>query len=582
MKNLKLLSFPGYIFMSMLALIISGNVFAADHASVAADSVKILNAIDASYQPLQNQWYGVIKTYAQRLFWILVLIDLSWSGIIYALEKNDIAEIATSFLKKLITIGFFWSLLKLSDTWIPTIIKSFVQIGTDAGKIMALSPDEIIYKGADIALGVFAVMNKMGMLDALATVIPLTLIAIIIFICFTFVAIQLLVTLVESYIAIGAGVILLGFGGSRWTTDFATKYLQYAVGTGLKLMILYLILGAGQAIFANGALIDHNNVIPSSFAALGTGLIYAFLAYQVPQIASSMMSGSPALTAGGALGAAVTMGATMAGAAAASASAAQTAGSAGVGMAASGTGVAKALGAGYGSGVDAGKSGMDAAAHAVGEVGKHGMGLASNTLGEAVGTVKDNFAGKVDSSAGGKIATSINEGRGGASSPSPVPAPPPILPGGGNSNGGNVLHAGGGKPANSPSSTGADAVSGVGGGIAGTQADTATPNTSKAAGASGASASSGTASTSNAQSESVSAPIPANGNNLGDASNASLNAGGDTSTAAQAQPGNPREALAPQEKKAPLHDRINQLQGFVPNDSASGATIQINLGHTQD
>lgn len=530
--KLKLLERPGFIFMLILALIVSGSAYASD----SANSVRILDAIDASYKPLQAQWYGVIKTYAERLFWILVLIDISWSGIIYALEKNDIAEIATSYIKKLITIGFFWSLLQLSDTWIPSIIKSFIQIGTDAGKVAALSPDEIIYKGADLALSMFAAMNKMGMLDALATVIPLTLIAIIIFICFTFVAIQLLVTLIESYIAIGGGVILLGFGGSRWTTDFATKYLQYAVGTGLKLMILYLILGAGQTIFAHGAMIDSNNVMPSAFAALGTALIYAFLAYQVPQIASSMMSGSPALTAGGALGAAVTMGATMAGAVAAGASATQALAKGAVGTAAGATGVAEAIKAGFGSAADAGKSGLDAGLHAATEVGKHGMGLASNTLGEAVGAVKDNFAGKVDSSAGGKIATSINESRGGASSPSPIPAPPPILPGNRNNGSGSASPAGARQPATPPSSAGAGVAPGAGSGAAGSQAETNTSNS------------------------------PAN---TGSASNAAI------SPPAQTPP-------PPQDKNDPLHRRINDLQGFVPNDNASGATIQIDLGHTQD
>jgi hypothetical protein len=31
-----------------------------------------------------------------------------------------------------------------------------------------------------------------------------------------------------------------------------------------------------------------------------------------------------------------------------------------------------------------------------------------------------------------------------------------------------------------------------------------------------------------------------------------------------------------------LHAKIRDLQGFVPQDAAQGAAVQINLGHTQD
>lgn len=47
---------------------------------------------------------------------------------------------------------------------------------------------------------------------------------------FGIIAAQLLLTNVESYIIIGGGGLLLGFAGSRWTTDIASRYLGSVAG----------------------------------------------------------------------------------------------------------------------------------------------------------------------------------------------------------------------------------------------------------------------------------------------------------------------------------------------------------------
>jgi len=44
--------------------------------------------------------------------------------------------------------------------------------------------------------------------------------ALVVVIAFAIIAAQLLVALVESFIVMGAGVLFLGFAGSRWTKFF--------------------------------------------------------------------------------------------------------------------------------------------------------------------------------------------------------------------------------------------------------------------------------------------------------------------------------------------------------------------------
>lgn len=537
-----------------------------------APSIQILDRVDATFKPLQDTWYTAIRGYAERLFWLLVLVDIGWTAVIYVFEKNDITEIVTSFVKKIFTIGFFWGLLKFSDSWIPAIINSFRQIGTSVGNVSSVTPDGIVTTGFELAKGAFKIMKDLGTLEAIAVVFPVTLVAIVVFVAFLFVAAQLLVTLIESYIAVGGGVILLGFGGSRWTTDFATKYLQYAVGTGLKLMIIYLIVGTGQTLF-DSLMLDPNNLIETMLAAMGSALVYAYLAIQVPQIASSMMSGSPSMTAGSLAGTAITLGAAIAGAGAATAATAAAAGTGGVGAAAGATGLAKALGAGYSSALDVGKSGIDAGMHAAGEVAKHGLGLATGGIGDAVNQGRTAFAEKVDQSTGGRIAGGIEATRGGSMS------------------GATPTGDGGGTTAASQTSGGSSMEATTNSG----NTDGGTTSASQVANSTGQPISSGNTSASSGGGTSASAPAstaPArvSGSNaanpvappassgasaLGDASTASINGG-------QSSPETNGGGSNTTERKDPLHQRIQGLQGYVPQDMATGAAIQIDLKHTAD
>ena len=72
--------------------------------------------------------------------------------------------------------------------------------------------------------------------------------ALIVIICFALITAMLILTMVETYIVVNAAIILLGFGPTRWTKDYAIRYLVYAGATGMKWFILLLVVGLGQAL----------------------------------------------------------------------------------------------------------------------------------------------------------------------------------------------------------------------------------------------------------------------------------------------------------------------------------------------
>lgn len=395
--------------MAMMAL-----SSASTFAQTPAPSMGILDGIGAAFQAKQKGWGDAISVYAKRLFWLLAVIDFSYLCATFVLDKKEMEDLLFSVLRKLMTLGFFFFVLKTSHDWIPQIIDTFKQIGQEAGGTTAGSPDGVAVAGYDAAIGVFQILKELKLSEQLVAVLPAVFMSLIIFLSFIWVSAQLLIAQVETTFAVGAGIILLGFGGSKWTTDMASKYMQYAVATGLKLMMLFLLVGTGQHLFEDIHLISGDEFLPSLLRTTGSAIMYGFLATKIPAIASAMMSGSPSLTAGDMAGAVLGAGAAIAGLGAAGMMASKAAGGAAVGSAAGATGVAKALSAGIDSGLDLGKSGAGLAMHAMGEAGSHGLGLAAGAIGDKVAGGAASFGQMVDQSAGGRVASSIHASRGGS------------------------------------------------------------------------------------------------------------------------------------------------------------------------
>jgi type IV secretion system protein TrbL len=136
-----------------------------------------------------------------------------------------------------------------------------------------------------------------------ATSIAVMIAAALVVLGFTAITIQYIVAIVESYLVVSAGVIFLGFGGSRWTTPYVERYIGLGVSTGVKIMILYMLIAAGLNL-SNGWLSEANGIGTSpnpsmtAFDVMGAGLIFMALCWQVPKLFAAVLGGSPALSGG--------------------------------------------------------------------------------------------------------------------------------------------------------------------------------------------------------------------------------------------------------------------------------------------
>jgi len=63
----------------------------------------------------------------------------------------------------------------------------------------------------------------------------------------------MLLLLASAWILIYAGIFLLGFGGSRWTSEMALNYYRSIFGTALQVMAMVLLIGVGYNLISDYA-----------------------------------------------------------------------------------------------------------------------------------------------------------------------------------------------------------------------------------------------------------------------------------------------------------------------------------------
>jgi type IV secretion system protein TrbL len=112
-------------------------------------------------------------------------------------------------------------------------------------------------------------------------------------IAFSLVAAIFVSVMVEMYLGLLAGMIMLGLGGSSFTKDFAIRYLIYAFSVGMKLMALVMISRIGSEVLiglANRP--DVGDQFQTALAIAGIAVVVFIIAMYVPNIIQGVVQGA--------------------------------------------------------------------------------------------------------------------------------------------------------------------------------------------------------------------------------------------------------------------------------------------------
>lgn len=348
--------------LPLLLIFVSATAFAADPNMALGLNTKLMGR----FAEVLSEFETVIRSAGLKLFVVLLLIENSvWAIKQVVNDSLDMGGLALKLAWNFIVWGFFGLLIKDSHHIMSSIIDTFFKLGQDATGLGGLDATRLLATGIDTTLamfanadvGVFSVFDKpLILLTALIAVVLLLA-------AFVVAAAQLVMAQVEAMIVIAAAPILLAFGALSYTRDIATKVLSHALGTGVKILTIYIIAGVmakigpdfAAILKANGAQIFSSpGQLLEVIAVAGLMVILAFF---VPSIASAMLSGSASLSGGAAIGGAMGAAAAGAGIGAAGIGALTSGGGklgAATNVAAGANGITQAVGAGYSSGADLG------------------------------------------------------------------------------------------------------------------------------------------------------------------------------------------------------------------------------------
>ncbi|WP_166665254.1 P-type conjugative transfer protein TrbL [Scandinavium goeteborgense] len=378
-----------YPCISVLLLLISSQVQAAP-----LDSAGLLDDILNRFATVASTWDTVITNYATWIFWSLAVISMVWTFAMMAMQGEGISSALAEVVRFFAVLGFFFWLLTNGPAIATSIQDSLRQLAANAsGMSKSFSPSGVVDIGFDI---VSRVVDQSSIWSPADSTVGLILAGVILCVL-ALVGVNMLLLLISGWILSYAGIILLGFGGSRWTTDIAINYFKTVLGIALQLFTMVLIVGIGQSFIdqyyqAMGA---DAMQMKSMFVMLVASIVLLVLVNKVPPMIGGIAGGASVQGIGG-FGAGFALGA-----AATAAAAVATAG------AAAAAGATSAAG-----GVDALKAAFESAQQAM--AGESGGGAGSSGSGGGAGGASED-TGSVDASGTGAGAGGDSAAGGGSS-----------------------------------------------------------------------------------------------------------------------------------------------------------------------
>ena len=271
------------------------------------------SGITTVFQQLQqatNAWVNPIMNAATDLFWLLAAIEFAWAGLSY-FREHDIGGLFMALIRRILIVGFFAAVLINGHTWIPAIINSLVQIGSNAsGLPMQLDPAAMLADGLAIVNQLGNTIQFAGLFTNPGAALMTVAVSLIVMASYVLIVFHYLVTKLESIILLSAGYVFVGFGGHSSTRPYLERYIALAVGTGVRLMVIYLMLGAFHALsqqwVQDMSAFTAQQSFDTLFPTLCAIVLYALASWKIPKLCGSLASGSLGMGAGDLIGPMIT------------------------------------------------------------------------------------------------------------------------------------------------------------------------------------------------------------------------------------------------------------------------------------
>jgi type IV secretion system protein TrbL len=247
----------------------------------------------------------------------LIVIDITLAALFWSWGADE--DIIARLVKKTLFVGVFAFIISNWNALARIVFESFAGLGlkaTGTGFTASdlLRPGRVAQVGLDagrpILEAISGLMGYIAFFENFVQIVVLLFAWAMVLLAFFILAIQLFVTLIEFKLTTLAGFVLIPFGLFGQTAFLAERVLGNVVSSGVKVLVLAVVIGIGSTLFSEftagfggnqPTIEDAMAIVLAALSLLGLGIFG-------PGIANGLISGGPQLGAGSAVGTAVAAG----------------------------------------------------------------------------------------------------------------------------------------------------------------------------------------------------------------------------------------------------------------------------------
>ncbi len=217
-------------------------------------------------------------------------ISMVWTFAQLMFHRSSFAEFFGELIRFIMFSGTYLWFLRNGSEMATHILNSFMILAEKASGENFVTPSSIVDIGFQITDKAW---SKIDIFDNFGVSLLCAIIAFIILVLLALIAINMLLQLCSVWVLAYAGLIFLGFGGSKWTSDMAVNYFKTVISVGASLMTMILLVGIGKTLINDffSQMSQQNNIHEMSIIFVAVLTLF-YLVEKLPAMVGGIVTGA--------------------------------------------------------------------------------------------------------------------------------------------------------------------------------------------------------------------------------------------------------------------------------------------------
>lgn len=266
--------------------------------------MSLINQTLQQYLDAIDSGFGLINGDVRWLFNLLVMLNIVIAALFWAFSDD---QMLVHLIRKVLYVGMFAWIIENWSELTGVVAHSFLLLGLKAGGgnvsiDLLQNPGVIAERGLTTATPMMQAIRDLagpvGFFQNLPEILLLTLAVLAVIVAFAVIAIQLVMAVLTFKLGTLAAFVLVPFSLITHTAFIAERPLGWVVTAGVRFMLLTLVVGLGEKIFAQFKIDPQQLTVYGALNIALAAITLMVLSLTASRLASDLATGTPRLDAG--------------------------------------------------------------------------------------------------------------------------------------------------------------------------------------------------------------------------------------------------------------------------------------------